>query len=87
MFNLAGANTTVGNTWTIVSATTKSFSGTFTVAMAGAIESANVWDFTNAGTQYQFTESTGALMVVPEPGALGLLLVGALGFVSRRRRA
>ena len=29
----------------------------------------------------------GAVGVVPEPGSLGLLVVGALGFISRRRRS
>ena len=32
------------------------------------------------------TPSLGGSAVVPEPGTLGLLLVGALGVLSRRRR-
>ena len=32
-------------------------------------------------------EKFGAAALIPEPGALGLLMVGALGFMSRRRRA
>jgi hypothetical protein len=44
-----------------------------------------VWSGTNGGVTYTFTDSTGVLNVVPEPAALALLCLGAVGLLRRRR--
>ena len=87
-FDLSGAATTPGASWTVVDLATlnplSSFTGTFNVL--GFTESDNVW---TSGV-YQFSELTGVLSVaaIPEPAAAaalgGLLALGAV--VSRRRR-
>lgn len=58
------------------------------MANAGATQSGDVWTFTNSGTQYEFSELTGQLTVIPEPGILAMTLLGGLGLVAsiRRRR-
>ncbi len=92
VFNLSLADTTAGNSWLIVDVgtLTESFTGTFFVANAGAVETANVWSFTNAGTLYEFSELTGRLTIsspVPEPSTYATLAgLAVLGFVSVRRR-
>jgi hypothetical protein len=90
-FDLSGADTTLGNAWTIVgSGLTKSFSGTF--AVTGFTETNNVWTSTDG--VYQFSEATGVLSVVsaiPEPADYGiaasLALFTAAVAVRRRRVA
>ena len=45
------------------------------------------WSIDIAGIRYTFSESTGALVVVPEPGAFALLSgLISLGWVALRRR-
>ena len=60
-FDLSGANTTSGNTWTIVNTTTKSFTGNFTVV--GFTESANIWTKVVGANTWTFKESDGTLSV------------------------
>lgn len=84
IFDLNGASTTEGDFWTIVgSGLTKTYGGTFSVA--GFTNDEGVW--TSGDNQYQFSQSTGTLTVVPEPATYALfggLL--ALGAVLIRRR-
>ncbi|MBW8781895.1 MAG: hypothetical protein JF599_08410 [Verrucomicrobia bacterium] len=88
-FDLTGADTTLGNSWTIVgSGLTKSFSGTF--AVNGFTETNNVWTSTDG--VFQFSEATGVLSVVsaiPEPAGYGIaasLALFTVAAVARRRR-
>jgi hypothetical protein len=82
-FNLSGASSNIGDSWTIVNVGTlnETFGSTFSVA--GFMASGSVW---SNGT-YFFDTTTGILMV-PEP-ATGLLLLGGLLIVGLRhfRRA
>ncbi|MCW1923139.1 autotransporter-associated beta strand repeat-containing protein [Luteolibacter arcticus] len=58
--NLAGADTTSGNEWTLVDVANKTYGGTF--AIPGFTETADVWTMTGSNT-WTFTESTGILTV------------------------
>lgn len=78
-FNLTGASSTLGDSWTIVSTANKTFSPTFTVV--GFTETADVW----SNGVYQFSEATGILSVVPEPASLSVIVLGSA--MIRRRRA
>ncbi len=85
-FDLTAAGTTVGNSWNIVNVATLSetFSSTFSVV--GFTETANVWSRNVSGTQYEFSEATGVLSVVPEPGTYALLAFGGVMLMVFRRR-
>lgn len=87
VFDLTNAGDTIGDSWSIVaSSLTEIFGATFTVdgfTDAGG----GIWTFDDSGTTYEFDEGTGALTVIPEPSAIGLLLGGAsLGLLLRRPR-
>jgi autotransporter-associated beta strand protein len=59
--------------------------GTVTVDGFSLTGASGVWSGTNAGMTYTFTDSTGVLQVVPEPAALALLCLGAVGLLRSRR--
>jgi hypothetical protein len=85
-FNLAGANTTLGNSWLVASATSQTFSDTFTVLGFTSI-GATVWTKTIDPTKvYAFSEATGKLIVVPEPATMALLGLGGLSLLRIRKR-
>ncbi|HZZ28244.1 MAG TPA: PEP-CTERM sorting domain-containing protein [Pirellulales bacterium] len=86
-FNLAGADNTPGDIWSVAAATTQTFTGTFTVTGFNN-DGGGIWDEVANGVDYQFSQTTGQLTVVPEPSALllaGLSLVGLIGAARRRK--
>ena len=90
IFNLSSASQAVGDSWDIVNvgSLNETFGSSFTVIDfmdAGG----GFWTKEIAGsTYYQFSEGTGVLSVVPEPGTTGMLGLGALlTLLFRRRRA
>jgi hypothetical protein len=85
--DLSGADTTIGNSWTLVDM--NSVSSTFdpgTFAITGFTENNHIWTLND----FQFDESTGVLSVVssiPEPSAYAMVFgAAALGFVALYRR-
>jgi autotransporter-associated beta strand protein len=93
VFDLTSAGTVNGNSWNIVDAAlTDAYGGTFTVFSglnAFTNQGGGIWSYTNSGTDYQFSELTGALSVVPEPSTAVLLVVSMLSgaVLLRRKRA
>jgi autotransporter-associated beta strand protein len=63
VIDLSGAGTNIGNSWTLVTAGSRAYDGSFLVA--GFSESpAGTWRITNGGVPYQFVESNSILSVV-----------------------
>jgi autotransporter-associated beta strand protein len=85
-FDLTSAGTTVGDSWTIQDlAGTVSYAATFSVdgfSNAGS----GLWTKNEGGVDYQFSESTGILTVIPEPATIGMLGLGALITLVIRRK-
>ncbi|MCU0793436.1 MAG: PEP-CTERM sorting domain-containing protein [Opitutaceae bacterium] len=87
-FDLSGASTTPGSSWTIVDFATlnplTSFTSTFQVA--GFSQANDIW----SNGVYQFSEATGILSVaaIPEPASMAVLAGGFAfaGAALRRRR-
>lgn len=70
VFNLTGAATNLGSSWTIVSAATKTFGGTFSVdgfTKQGVGAGPGLWDLNTNGVYYEFNTTNGLLSVVTEP--------------------
>ena len=94
VFDLTGAGTTVGNSWTLTSGTINynGLGGTFSVfSTLGAFTetSSGVWTRDENSVTYQFSELNSQLSVVPEPSTYAMLVLGAAGLgahVIRRRR-
>lgn len=93
VFDLSAAGTTFGNSWSIVDAAslTDTYGSTFTAASTqGAFTDlgGGIWQILENSATYQFSTSTGVLIVVPEP-TTGVALLGSLGVLAlacRRRR-
>lgn len=92
-FNLASAGTVVGNSWNVINVGTlaETFGGTFSVfsTVGSFTNNSGVWSINESGANYQFSQATGLLTVVPEPTSLALLSVCLMAMVAfhRRRRA
>jgi hypothetical protein len=78
-FDLTGASSNPGDSWTIASVANQSFGATFSVS--GFAAAGDVW----VSGVYRFDEATGILAVIPEPGSLLLMALGGLAIACRRR--
>ena len=79
-FDLSGASSSLGDSWTVVSATGKTFvDATFAVdgftSQGGGLWSKAI----DVDKYYQFSESAGTLTVVPEPATIAMIVTGFLG--------
>ena len=84
-FDLTGAGTTPGDSWTIADVTSQTFSSTFTVV--GFTDNLdNTWSKINGGTTYKFSELNGIMNVVPEPSVVFLVALGLPVIICLRRR-
>jgi hypothetical protein len=89
IFDLSAASTTVGSSWMIVDVDNlnQTFGATFSVVDFLADGGGVLWTKDINGTSfYQFSEVTGVLSVVPEPGASALAGLGLTLLLFRRRR-
>jgi len=87
-FLLDGASQNIGDTWTVASVGSQTFSDTFTVKDFTADIGGILWTKAiDVDKWYQFSESDGKLTVVPEPATWILLILGAMGiaFYSRKK--
>jgi autotransporter-associated beta strand protein len=92
-FDLTSASTTLGDSWLIVDDTNLGGGISFTdgefiaLSTVGSfVGSAGVWKISENGTEYEFSESTGTLTVIPEPATLGLVATFGFGVLVIRRR-
>jgi hypothetical protein len=83
-FDLSGASTNFGDSWTIASVTAQTFGSTFTVAGFTNTAASN-WRTTANGANYLFSTTTGILKVVPEPATMMLLGLGSLALLRKKR--
>ncbi len=91
VFDLSGADATIGNSWLIVDVTSLSETFGSTFSVTGFTDNLdNTWSQTiDAGKKYVFNEGTGILSVatIPEPSTWALLAAGlTFTMVLRRRR-
>lgn len=95
VFDLTGAGTTLGNSWTLATGSINYSGslGTFSVASTGGAfteVSTGVWTRDENSVTYQFSELTSQLSVVPEPSTVAMLGFAAAGIgahmIRRRRR-
>lgn len=86
-FDLTNASTTINDSWNIVDVATLTESFTSNFAIAGFTPDAGgiLWNGSANGADYQFSEFSGVLTVIPEPSAALLGGLGALCLLRRRR--
>lgn len=89
-FDLTTADTTIGSFWNVITVDTlnESFGDTFQVlSTTGSFTNNNgIWTKTENGVDYQFSQATGILTVVPEPATGVFLMLAALGTAVFLRR-
>ncbi len=90
VFDLTGASTTAGDFWNIVDvgSLNETYGSTFDVnSTLGAFSetSSGIWSITENGMEYEFSQFTGVLTVIPEPRAALLGGLGLLALLRRRR--
>jgi autotransporter-associated beta strand protein len=61
--DISGANTTAGNSWTLVNVGTLTETYGLTFSVTGFTNNAGVWTMTSGGNEWTFTEATGILTV------------------------
>jgi autotransporter-associated beta strand protein len=89
VFDLSGAGTTAGDSWTIIDKSNVIVDGiTATFEVVGFTDAGgNLWTKDINGTDYyEFSEATGTLSVIPEPATLGLVAAFGAGILFIRRR-
>lgn len=89
MFDLTTAGTTLNDTWNIVDVINldESYGSNFTVSSLNGLfsDTSGLWTISENGVTYEFSEATGNLTVIPEPGAALLGSLGLLALLRRRR--
>jgi hypothetical protein len=82
--DLTGAGVNVGDSWALASVTSQTFGATFSV-VGFADMGDNTWRKNTNGAWYEFSETTGALSVIPEPATMLLLGLGGLVLRFKKR--
>ncbi|HAV13741.1 MAG TPA: hypothetical protein DCX06_09685 [Opitutae bacterium] len=90
-FDLTSAGTTIGNSWNVlnIASLTETFGGTFQAfsTLGSFTNNSGIWSITENGADYEFSQATGLLTVVPEPSAYAMLAgLLSLSWVMVRRR-
>jgi hypothetical protein len=85
-FNLSGAGSGIGDSWSIITAANSAYGSTFSV-MGFSDLGGGLWDTTANGAEYQFNTANGILSVVavPEPSTFALAGIGLAALLIFRR--
>ena len=86
VLDLASASTSIGDQWTLLDTGREIYGTTFSVDGFSDMGD-GTWYLDNGGAEYEFSESTGTLTVIPEPATIGLLGMSGLGLFFARRRS
>jgi hypothetical protein len=85
VFDLSAAGTNLGDSWTIIDASSAVYYGS-TFNVPGFSPAGDGWYKSIDGTNYyKFSKNSGDLTVVPEPATLMLLGLGSLALIRRKR--
>jgi len=83
--DLTNAGTATGNAWTLVDVASPTYASTFAIA-GFTNQGSGLWRATANNADYQFSQTTGVLSVVPEPPSVAGLAIVTGGLLRRRRR-